>query len=328
MQNLNIIDQYKLAYQNSKRPQSHPKAARRIIAFNSESDLLKFESTNAQGNKVFLVTPSIFNSYEILTIGAPGDIITALSQHGDVYVLKWREVKNPDFDLTSYTKVVADVVLYLSNLCNTHIELVGHCLGGVFSLAAGIMQQEKVSSLILLTCPWDFSYMQNYRASYKMLDLDESILNKGYIPSIYLQILFFLLHPQSLDQKLDLYRLNQQTIEETKFFEIEAWQFSGHPIPKAAYDQLMAKFIDENILLNNLWNIDNWPIDPSLFKKRVMLVSGTRDKIVPFNSTRALGALLPDAVIKKYDTGHIGYLVGSKREKFLEELEEFVNLGS
>lgn len=324
IQNFNILDQYRLAYQNSKNHESRSIVATHSIKFDLACDLLCFDATCAMSSKIFLVVPSIFNSHEILMMGAPDDFITALRQYGTVYIIKWHEVRDTAFDLTSYTKLTVRIVMHLKALHNQVLELVGHCLGGVFSLAAGILCQDIVNSLVLLTCPWDFTYLQNYRALYNTLGLDESILYQNHVPAIYLQILFFLLHPDSLDQKLDFYRINQQVIEATNFFAVEAWQFSGHPLSKATYNQLMHQFIDDNILKENLWSVDNVYINPSLFKKPVMLVSGTKDKIVPYTASNILSTLFTNATLYKYDTGHIGYLIGSKKTKFFKELRRFI----
>ena len=207
-QNLGIIDRYKLAYQNFKRSNSTSNDVTEIINFTPEYDLLRFPATHQSSSKIFLITPSIFNSHRILTIGRPNDLITLLSKHGTVYVIRWNEVTDTDFDLTSYTKLTAKTLRHIQTLHGQNIEVIGHCLGGVFSLAAAIICKEYVNSLILLTCPWDFTYLQNYRTLYQRLGLDESILNQDYVPAIYLQILFLLLHPKSLDQKLDFYRIH------------------------------------------------------------------------------------------------------------------------
>jgi polyhydroxyalkanoate synthase len=322
LSHFDVIDQYRLAYQRAQRYHTSNDPDMDNIAFNAECDLGYFLPTDTQVHKIFLVIPSIFNSHTILTTGKPDDMVTNLRKYGLVYIIKWNEIKRPDFDLTSYTRIVVEVIRYIQSLHNQNIELVGHCLGGIFSLAAGIISQGSINSLTLLTCPWDFAYLQNYRAFYRMLKLDEVILNQTHVPTVYLQILFFLLHPKSFDQKLDMYRAHHESMD-TNFFDIEAWQFSGHPIPKSAYDQLMNQFIDDNILMRNLWYVDGIKIDPMLFRKRVLLISGTMDKIVPSCSTNTLRIALPNKVVRQYTTGHIGYLVGSSRKTFIQDLIEF-----
>lgn len=140
-----------------------------------------------------------------------------------------------------------------------------------------------------------------------------------------MQILFFLLSPESFEQKLDFFQENQKDIATSKFFEIERWQFSGHAISRKTYDDLMNHFIDDNILVKKLWIVDQIVIDPSKIKLPIMIVSGSKDKLVPTYSSSVLSGF---GDLFEYNSGHIGYLVGSQRKQFVEDLAAWIeNLG-
>jgi polyhydroxyalkanoate synthase len=284
-----------------------------------------FPSLSSRSEELFVIIPSIFNSPEILMIGAPHDIISHLREIGAVYLLEWQEVVDLDFKLSDYALVATQALEYISNKHpSNRSHVVGHCLGGNFAITASVLRPDLVASLTLLTTPWDFTYLKHARAIHKALELDQALEQVDFVPAIYLQILFFLLCQDNLQQKLGLYQVNQSVTNRDDIFAIERWQFSGHPIPKAAYNQLIYEFIDNNCLLNKKFIVDNTVIDPSVLKLPVILISGKKDKIAPVCSTMPLYHILPNATSFIYNTGHIGYLVGSQKENFMLDLSEWI----
>jgi len=338
MKYLEIFEQYQQKYQSAKNKKPYPYTKQ--ISFNKACNILFFEG---QGYETFLIVPSIFNSHEILTIDAPNNMVTNLRKMGSVYLIEWLEVDDKDFGLADYAVVVAEVLKavvcfprtshakirgsqeaheILASSPRDPIHLIGHCLGGSLSVAASLIHQEYVGSLILLTTPWNFGHLLPAKTLYDSLELAKAVEGLDHIPAIYMQILFFLLSPESLEQKLDFYQANCEDIDNSNFFEIERWQFSGHPIPRKAYDDLMDGFIDDNILAKGLWSVDGIVIDPGKLLMPVMIVVGKKDKLVPKSSCGILSSL---AKVFEYNSGHIGYLVGSQRERFMRDLKEWIS---
>ena len=313
MKNADLFTQYQKEYSSIKdEPSSYAHHTKRI-SFNEACNILFFEG---EGDELFLIAPSIFNSYKILTIGNPYDIITALRKAGNVYVIEWLEIQDKDFDLSCYASTVAKVLSLYNN-----IHLIGHCLGGNFAIAASVIHPERIKSLILLTTPWDYAHFAAPKVMYDTMGLGKAVKNLDHIPAIYMQILFFLLSPESFEQKLEFYQANQKDVGKSNFFEIERWQFSGHPIPRLAYDELMDKFIGNNILQKGSWVVDGTIIDVNKLQMPIMLILGKKDKLVPRNSASILHSF---SKIFEYNSGHIGYLVGSQREEFVKDLVGWV----
>jgi len=324
---IDILSEYQLEYQAFAQQKNKSHDPKQKIIINKESEVLFFPSINPmQNNQIFVIVPSIFNSPDILAIGEPDDLITNLCKHGAVYLIKWQIVEDKNFNLSSYAKVTSQIIQHIASITqNSSVHVVGHCLGGIFALAASIMLQNLVHSMILLTCPWDFSYLASKKTLLELMQIDNALIAYKHVPAIYLQILFFLLHPSSFEQKLEFFAVNHDAKSRALFFEIESWQFSGNAITKATYHELMRDFIGKNILLKNRWIVDRTLIDPSKFLKPVMLISGIKDKVVPKASNIELRNLLPNAISVEYDTGHIGYLIGSQRRKFISDIHNWLN---
>lgn len=311
MKNSDIFSKYREEYRALQKPASYPFCKK--IPFSKVCNILLYEG---EGDEAFLIVPSIFNSHEILTLGSPLDIITCLRKTGCVYLIEWLEIEDKDFGLDDYALEVAKVLEGYHT-----IHLVGHCLGGNFAIAASIIHPQLVKSLILLTTPWDFEHFAAPKALYNTIGLAKAVEGLDHIPPIYMQILFFLLSPESFEQKLDFYKANQGNIESGNFFDVERWQFSGHSIPRKAYDDLMDRLIDDNILAKGLWIVDGVAIDLNRLEMPIMMVVGKKDKLIPSSS---LGIFLEIGKVCEYDTGHIGYLVGSKREIVTKDLMEWL----
>lgn len=310
MKNPDLFNKYQKEYHALQKREPHHYSYSWKIPFSKICNILFYEG---EGDETTLVVPSIFNSHEILTLGSPLDMITHLRKIGCVYLIEWLEVEDKDFGLDDYVSEVAKVLEGYQS-----VHLIGHCLGGNFAIAASVMHPERVKSLILLTTPWDFGHFAASKALYNAIGLAKAVEGSAHITAIYMQILFFLLSPESFEQKLEFYQVNQG---DAKFFEVERWQFSGHPIPRKAYDDLMGRFIDGNILVKGLWVVDGVVIDPAGLDMPVMMVTCTKDRLVPKGSG---GILSSFAKVFEYNSGHIGYLVGSQRERFLKDLTRWI----
>jgi polyhydroxyalkanoate synthase len=320
---LEQFEQYKLDYiefYNQKNYQDH---ATTKISFDNFCSILYFSPLATMTKRIFLITPSVFNSPNILSIDHPNDLITNLRHLGAVYLVEWQKILDPAVNLNNYATILANVLESISVKHNQAINLIGHCLGGNLTIATSILKPNLVSSLVLMSPPWDFAYLHKAHNIYLQLKLNEAIESLDQAPAIYFQLLFFLMQPESFEQKIDYY--SKQTLNKASFFAIEHWQFSGHALPKALYNQLMEDFIKNNIMLKNQWIINNNIINPALISKPVSIIIGTKDKIVASSSSKTLCDIIPNSTLFEYNTGHIGYLVGSQKEHFMIDLNKWIN---
>ena len=315
-----FVDQYKSEYRefvgNTTRANVDAVVARSGI----QSEILYFSAQDKKhSSKTFVVIPSIFNSPDILTTYYPNDFISHLRNFGDVYLLKWKYIANPDFTLTDYAAHAKNIADWIATEQKTNVTLVGHCVGGLFAIATSVILGSKVDSMILLTCPWDFSHFSIRNNVLKILGIDKLLSHHTHIPAAYLQILFFLLspnHPASRLQSCDL--------DKELFFAIESWQFSGYPLPRATYNELMHEIVEKNILRSNMWDVEGTIINVRAIHCAVALITGTKDRIVPMSSTSSLHTIIPHTTLYEYNTGHIGYLIGSRKKQFFEDISAWL----
>lgn len=329
MKNFDILEfeEYRSDYLSFSGHKKYRECASDIRNFDDYISLLYFAPLSSNAQKIFLIIPSIFNSPDILNIGRPSDIITNLRSLGGVFLIDWKEVKDPNCSLSNYISSISQLLAELSLQRCEKIDLIGHCLGGNLALAINILKPELIGSLTLLSTPWDFSFLSEFREMHKKLVLDSAVKDLDYIPAIYFQILFFLMNQSSFAEKIDYYISNKNKVNIDDFFAIEKWQFSGHDLPRGLYIELMDDIIGKNIMFNNMWNIDGKIIDPSIITNEVIIITGTKDRIVPSCSSSPLVNIIQQSKKFEYNTGHIGYLVGSQKEHFMLDLINSLKIG-
>jgi polyhydroxyalkanoate synthase len=270
-------------------------------------------------NQVFLIVPSIFNSPEILFLARGESFVENLQKYGEVFLIDWLEVEEPKYLLDDYVSKVVEVINLLKQKNISALSLIGHCIGGSLSIAASLIRPEAIKTITLLTCPWDFSHFFYVRKLQQCYWLDDYVEKLPQIPKIHIQILFFLLFPDYFSVKLDKFFSLTNSAEQDLAFRIENWLMSGNNIPKATYYQLMHKILDNNMLANLNWQINDLTIDPGLIDKPVYIVVANNDQIAPRLSILPLQRLLKNSTIIETEGGHISYLINNKLVNLFKE---------
>ena len=259
--------------------------------------------------KTFLIIPSIFNSPEIFFLSRNKSFIENLREQGEVYLIDWLEVKEPNYLLDDYVHKIVEVI---NNLNVNNINLIGHCIGGNLAIAANIIASKSIKTLTLLTCPWDFSHFFYVKMLHQYLKLDAYVENLPLIPKIHIQILFFLLFPDYFQVKLDKFFSLTSEKEQELAFRIENWLMSGHDIPSNTYNQIMQNILGENMFMNLKWKVDGTVIDPGVITCPVYIVAAKNDQIVPESSILSLQKLFKSSTLIEVPGGHISYLINDK----------------
>lgn len=325
---LSKFEEYKKDYFSFGAQENYRHVASKIRDFDDYISVVYFKSLNAKAKKIFVIIPSIFNSPEILNIGRPQDIITNLRALGSVFLIEWKEVENPKAQMSDYIYSLNKLLLELSSEFVRKIDLIGHCLGGNIAIASNVLLGvEVINRLVLLSTPWDFSFLAECRKLHQGLLLDHSVQDLEHIPALYFQILFFLMNQSSFEEKIDYYIRCKENLNIGHFFAIEQWQFSGHRLPRALYIELIDDIIDRNVMFNNMWKVGKDIIDPSLIANQVFIISGSKDRVVPVDASKVLVNIIQQSRYFEYNTGHIGYLVGSQKEHFMLDLTNLLKTG-
>ena|GEM_PF-927063 len=273
-----------------------------------DSRLCENELEEEHDIKTFLIVPSIFNSPEIFFLSRDKSFMDNLRSQGEVYLIDWLEVQDPNYLLDDYVHKVVEMI---NDLGVGGINLIGHCIGGNLAIAANVLMPKPIKTLTLLTCPWDFSHFSYIRMMHKYLKLDGYVENLPLIPKIHIQILFFLLFPDYFKIKLDkFFSLNER--EQKLAFRIENWLMSSHSIPSSTYNQIMKNILDENMFANLEWKINAVTIDPSLIDCPVNIIIAEDDKIVSKSSILPLQKFLKNFKLVEVQGGHISYLINNR----------------
>lgn len=310
--------------------------ASKIIKATKNYEILyyKFKDSVPKGGnyrekfKKFLIVPSIFNSPEILFINNGKNLVDHLTEYGNVYLINWLEVCDANFNFSDYVLELNKACwhIYYSDPVGFELNLIGHCVGGNLALAAAVMNQNITGSLALLTTPLDFSYMQSTIQMHNHCDLDELIKEEAFVPHIYVQILFFLLHQDSFSKKIEKYFSLETDADKLLFFRIEKWLMSGKNLTTTAYLEFTQEIVTKNLLLNNQWVISKTLIDLDVINKPILQVMATSDKIVHRSAIFDLSKNCKKNTLIELSGGHISYLISSQIDSLVQDYVKWLNL--
>ncbi|RTK92750.1 MAG: alpha/beta hydrolase, partial [Rickettsiales bacterium] len=224
--------------------------------YNSEIADLLFYKSSIRAGKIFLITPSIFNSPEILFISKENNFIENLLQQGDVYLINWKET-NRQLVIKDLVNELENIIQVINKYTNRKINLIGHCIGGNICLGVA---DNNISSLTLLTTPWDFSHLQKFTLMRDNLELINSIADMEKIPKLYIQIIFFLMFPMQFNNKIQKYFTLPLNFREI-FLCTEHWLQSGIDIPRALLEDIINNFCVKNVCVNKEWKLEDRLVD-------------------------------------------------------------------
>lgn len=280
---------------------------RTLLQSDELCDLWFFES-DSNSNEAFLIAPSLFNSAEILFLNKDHNLIEFLKSFANVYLLEWKK-PSLGIKLHDYTKTIAEKTQYLAEKYNHKLHLLGHCIGGTIALLS-VARYGQISSLTLLTTPWDYSHFQATSYWSKLFGVKDLIANMEMVPQIYQRIMFFLLFPAQYELQLDRYFSSDNSHKE-KYLSIEKWLHSGVDMPVSLYNQIVDELIGQNILTEDVINIGDQPFTLKQVQVPTCLVAAQDDRIAPINSIIPLKNGIQNSTLINVKGGHIAYLVNN-----------------
>ena len=310
-----MLQQYFLRLESDNSKYTYLLKARNIKYYKYYNLISYFDSFDYT-KPLIILAPSIFNSPEIWFLTNNDTIVQNILPNCNFYLIEWKQIEKENFTLDDYALQISEAIkkLFLWHGCK--INLIGHCIGGTLAIAACILTQQYINELLLITTPWDFSHFQKFAIWGKNYNIFDFLLKLDHIPDSFFQIFFFLFSQDCILKKNIQYSKLKTEFQQKKFLAIERWQSSGQNLPRASFFQLLDKFIEKNIAKNNLWLINNYTIKPTLLCSFVTLVFATKDKITPLSSVEDLINQIPFKQIYNFDTGHLGFLIGSKNIEF------------
>jgi poly(3-hydroxyalkanoate) synthetase len=164
---------------------------------------------------------------------------------------------------------------------------------------------------------------------FRLLPFDEILKTLGYVPKIYLQMLFFLSNPEQFREKTYRYFAIDSSEKKALFLRVERWLNSGYDLPLATYLQIVGELIRNNALSNNTWHVKEVKIDPALIQVPFFITIAQQDLLVPYTSSAALIKRISSygkAQITLTETkgGHIAYLIGEELDSWATEINSWM----
>ena len=201
-----------------------------------------------------------------------------------------------------------------------HINLMGICMGGAFSVMYSSLHPEKIRNLVTTVTPTNFDvdtgllhiWMKNTRAF---------AMGKAYgnMPGDLMNLGFLLLNPARLivDKYVGFFEHmdNKDFVE--NFVRMEKWIFDSPDVPAATFRQFIEDCYQKNLLIQSKLELNGKRVDLKNITMPLLNFYGKYDHLVPPEACELLTKMVgsKDKEDICLDTGHIGIYVSSKCQK-------------
>jgi len=291
-----------------------------------EARLLDFGGESTATAPLLLV-PSLINRATILDLAEGCSMARFLVSQGlRVLLLDWgwpdTGPNAADFDAL-ITDRLASAITRVAELGGPagRVTLVGYCMGGLLTLAAALLQPERIAGLALLATPWDFKAGQGLAALDipRLLEALEPVMAlTGTLPIDALQMLFNLADPHSVGDKYRGFgKLAQDCDRARRFVAIEDWLNDGVPMAAPLARACLGQWYGDNAPMRGEWRVAGQRILPARLQVPSFVAIPDSDRIVPPESALSLAAALPNAVVVRPKAGHVGMVAGTHAEAAL-----------
>ena len=285
----------------------------------------------AEARPLMLCIPSLINKYYILDLTPQSSLVRHLNAEGwDVVLVEWHAPKAEDTEMG-----VEDYVLALMETLQIHWDyldrpllVLGYCLGGMVATALACLF-ERISGLLLLATPWNFSHY----AFAKMQDdqresFQKQVESSALFASEKVQSLCYLANAGRVVSQFSRFadgQYHRTHQEEKNFVAIQHWANDGVDITRKVAQQCLINWPQQNAPYKGEWKVDGYPIRPRELTLPVFAAVPTRDNIVPYECAIGLVDRMQDVTLITPSSGHVGMVAGLKqRERMLLPLERWL----
>jgi polyhydroxyalkanoate synthase len=252
-------------------------------------------------------------------------VARALDAGFDPYVLDWGEPDERDAEntletyLSYYLPRAIDAVRKESG--HDEVTIIGYCMGGAMALHALAAKPElPVRNLVLIATPIDFSHLSPFFEALRTGELDpaSALDATGNVPASLVYRFFQIRKPTAdVVQYVNLW----QNLWDDRY--VESHQALSRlfgrqvPLPGAVALQVAEQWILNNGLLEDKLRLDGRPASLGAIQIPVLVVTGTKDEMVPDEASRPAIDVLTGtkAELLRLDAGHAGLTVGRTSAK-------------
>lgn len=298
-----------------------------IIQMDGRFSLIHYKPVVKQKYKTpILVVYSLINRHYILDLLPKVSVINNLLKQGfDIYATDWGTPDSTYKDMTiedyahEYVENAVDKIKEITG--SEKVSLFGYCWGGIFSLIHAAIHPENVKNLILHATPVDLEKTNTVIENWtKHVDADEMVRVLGNIPGWFLNAAFIMRNPVDALSKYWRYFSEPRNLDETmQFFAIESWLYDSVPIIGPVYREIVNQIYKKNLLIKNKMMVGSDVVDLRKITMPVLNIIGTKDNLVPPDSSRSIMNAIPsiDKKLVEFPTGHVGLCVSPDAHKGL-----------
>jgi len=303
-----------------------------------EEDRIKlkyYKPDKIKQNTPLLIIYALINRETMLDLQPGRSVIQTFLEYGiEVYMLDWGYPKRKD----KYVTIDDHVNVYINNIIdfvrNKHnidkINLMGICMGGVFSVIYSSLYPQKIKNLVTTVTPTNYDtdkgLLHIWMKNTSIVDMADTL---GNMPGDLMNFGFLILNPARL--MLDKYIGFIENIDNKSFVEnfirMEKWIFDSPDVPFATFKQFITDCYQQNLLIQNKLKVGNNIINLKNITMPILNIFGQYDHLVPPEAAQ----YLIDKVGSKdkenlcLATGHIGIYVSSKFQKlFAPKIAEWL----
>lgn len=274
-----------------------------------EARLLDF---NPGGSPTVLFVPSLVNRAYVLDLAPGRSMMRWLADAGvRPLLLDWGWPGAVERRYTLTDVIAGPMERSLAVAAKTApAVLAGYCMGGLLTLALALRRPEHVRALALLATPW--SFLPGPVAAQLPL-LEPALTLTGTLPVDALQALFAAVEPGSVAAKFRRFAtLDPDSPAAHDFVILEDWLNDGVPLAAPIAREVLGEWYGHDTPGRGLWRVAGEPIRPENLRIPTWIAAPQRDRIVPPESALPLASLVPDAVLHRPPSGHIGMTAGPR----------------
>ena len=266
-----------------------------------------------------LLVPSLVNRFTVLDLSADRSMARFLVASGfHVLLLDWGWPGAAEAALDLDALITGRLLPVIAAL--GPVILVGYCMGGLLTLAAGL-HAPQVRGVALLATPWDFQTgdAETVAAGARLFAQLAPVLElHGRLPVDVLQALFSLGDPPSVAAKYRAFAaMPQDSARARQFVALEDWLNDGVPLSAPVARDCLQGWYAENRPMRGAWTVAGAAVDPAQLRVPSFIAIPGRDRIVPPESAEPLARLIAGAVVHRPSAGHVGMVAGGDAEQAL-----------
>jgi polyhydroxyalkanoate synthase subunit PhaC len=272
-----------------------------------------------------LIIYALINRETMLDLQPGRSVVETLISKGlDVYMIDWGYPTRKDQFLTIGDHVNGYINNIVEEICRRSgvdkINIMGICMGGVFSIIYSALHPHKVKNLVTTVTPTNFDTDKGLLNIW-MKNTDAELLGDAYanMPGDIMNLGFLLMNPARL--MIDKYvgfmkNMDDKTFVEN-FIRMEKWIFDSPDVPAATFKQFIVDCFKKNLLIQSKLEIDGEIVDLQKLDMPVINFYGKFDHLVPPEACETF----IDKIASKdkedicFNTGHIGIYVSSKYQQ-------------